>query len=171
VSTAGLRLPADWYPGTLPANIRIGEGAHVETSYSFVRYRSRAALGLVVGRGAALYSPQLDIGPEGRVEIGDFSLISSATLLCDREIVIGPMCMLAWGVVLMDSYRSATSAPLPGAAPIRLGTNVWLGFECCVLPGVQIGDNSVVAARSVVTEEVPANTLVAGNPARPVRQL
>jgi acetyltransferase-like isoleucine patch superfamily enzyme len=163
--------PGDWYPGSLPSNIRLGEGALVETSYSFTRYRSTAEPGLVVGRGAALHAPQLDVGPAGRVIIGDFCLISSAHLICDREITIGPRSMLAWGVVLMDSYRLPGGSPPLHAAPITIGTNVWLGFESCVLPGVTIGDHAIVAARAVVDRDVPPLTVVAGNPARVVRHL
>jgi hypothetical protein len=50
-------------------------------------------------------------------------------------------------------------------------SNVWLGDHATVLKGVTIGANSVVAARSVVTKDVPANVIVAGNPARVVREL
>ena len=57
------------------------------------------------------------------------------------------------------------------ARPVRIGRNVWIGFGACVLPGVVVGEGSVVGARSVVIEEVPPYTVVAGNPARPVRRL
>jgi acetyltransferase-like isoleucine patch superfamily enzyme len=50
--------------------------------------------------------------------------------------------------------------------PVRIGRNVWIGFEACVLPGVVIGEGSIVGARSVITENVPPFTVVAGNPAR-----
>ena len=57
------------------------------------------------------------------------------------------------------------------AKPVRLGDNVWLGDRSTVLKGVTIGDNSIVAASSVVTKDVPANVIVAGNPAVIVREL
>jgi acetyltransferase-like isoleucine patch superfamily enzyme len=50
--------------------------------------------------------------------------------------------------------------------PVHIGDNVWLGDHATVLKGVTIGDNSVVAARAVVTRDVPANVIVAGNPAK-----
>lgn len=60
----------------------------------------------------------------------------------------------------------------PGAtAPIRLGKNVWVGDSALVMKGVTIGDNSVIGAYSVVSKDVPANTIVAGNPARVIREL
>ena len=175
------RIAEDWYPGVLPSNIVLGEGSYVETSFSFLSYRSRRECGLSLGRGAALYAPTLDVGRTGRVSIGDFALISSAAIFCDEEVTIGAMTMLAWHVVVTDSYRraGATGRGATQAAarwkdqaprPVRIGNNVWLGFESCVLPGVTIGDGSVIGARSVVTEDVPANCIAAGNPARVVRR-
>jgi carbonic anhydrase/acetyltransferase-like protein (isoleucine patch superfamily) len=55
--------------------------------------------------------------------------------------------------------------------PVHIGDNVWLGDHATVLKGVTIGDNSVVAARAVVTRDVPANVIVAGNPAKVVKEL
>src|SRR5262249_19844222 len=56
-------------------------------------------------------------------------------------------------------------------APVRLGVNVWVGRSATILPGVTIGDHAVIAAGSIVTGDVPAKTLVAGVPARPIRTL
>jgi acetyltransferase-like isoleucine patch superfamily enzyme len=145
-----------------------------------------------IGRGAATYlGTMFDAGPRARIRVGEFAMIHGARLICDDEIEIGDYCLISWNVVLMDSYRLPTDparrrrelrqlpgrvprlpAPAAGLArPVRLGRNVWIGFEACVLPGVTIGEGSVVGARSVVTEDVPPYTLVAGNPARAVRQL
>ena len=55
--------------------------------------------------------------------------------------------------------------------PIRIGANSWIGFDSCILPGVTVGEGSIVGARSVVTESVPPYCVVAGNPARVVRLL
>ena len=54
-------------------------------------------------------------------------------------------------------------------APIIIGENVWIGSHVRICKGVTIGDNSVVAANSVVTKDVPANCIVAGNPAKIVK--
>lgn len=56
------------------------------------------------------------------------------------------------------------------AAPVCIGQNVWIGGGAIILPGVKIGNNSVVAAGAVVTRDVAANTVVVGNPAKPIRQ-
>lgn len=56
-------------------------------------------------------------------------------------------------------------------APIAIGKNVWIGAAATIVPGVTIGDNSIVGAGSVVTKDVPANTIVAGVPAKIIRKL
>lgn len=57
------------------------------------------------------------------------------------------------------------------AKPIKIGNNVWIGGNVCVLPGVTIGDNVVIGAGSVVTKDIPANCLVAGNPGKIIKKL
>jgi len=55
-------------------------------------------------------------------------------------------------------------------APVKIGDNVWIGMNAVILKGVTIGENSVVAAGAVVTKSIPANTIVAGNPAVTVKK-
>ena len=57
------------------------------------------------------------------------------------------------------------------AYPVTIGNNVWIGGHVAIIGGVKIGDNAVIAAGSVVIRDVPANTLVAGNPARVIRKI
>ena len=54
---------------------------------------------------------------------------------------------------------------------ITIGQNVWFGARCIVLKGVTIGDNSVIAAGSIVVKSIPANCVAAGNPARVVKEI
>ena len=77
------------------------------------------------------------------------------------------------GYVVMDenSFLVLTPAGWEYGGPIHIGNDVWLGGSCVVLAGVTIGDGAVVAAGSVVTRDVPPNTVVAGNPARVLRQI
>ena len=91
---------------------------------------------------------------QGGVVIGDDCLIGHNTVLATLNHDLGPS-------------RRTDMHP----APIVIGANVWIGSNATVLPGVTIGDNAVVAAASVVTRDVPANTVVVGSPARVVRSV
>lgn len=102
------------------------------------------------------------------------------TFIVGRSISVGQNCLLASNVRIADSPGHATDpdsrlqglpAPLENVRPVIIGDNVWLGFGAIVFPGVSIGEGSVVGTASVVTKNVPAFTLVAGNPARPIRSL
>ena len=159
-------VQGDWYQGSLPENIELAAGSHIETSFSFLRYHSHRAPGLVLGEGAALYAPVLDVGEEGRIEIGAGVVISSACLIADSEMLIGEMTMIAWGALVMDCRRG-----LERARPVTIGRNVWIGFEACVLPGVTIGEGCVIGARAVVHQSLPPFSVAVGNPAKIVRQL
>ena len=184
-------LPWDWYPGTIPENVAIDDTAYVETTFSFYFYRSKQAPGVKIGRGASTYlGTMFDVGPKGRVTLGEYALVHGARIVCDSEITIGDYALISWNVVLMDSYRlpfnleerrkelellslrqiRIAAADTP-ASPIHIERNVWIGFDSCVLPGVSIGEGSIVGARSVVTESVDPYTIVAGNPARMIRRL
>ena len=55
--------------------------------------------------------------------------------------------------------------------PISIGNNVWIGGNTVILPGVTIGDNVVIGAGSVVTKNIPANMIAAGNPCRVIREI
>jgi acetyltransferase-like isoleucine patch superfamily enzyme len=73
----------------------------------------------------------------------------------------------------MSAAKRLTRASIAAddAAPIVIGRNVWIGMRSLIMRGLTIGDNSIVAAGSVVTKSVPANTLVAGNPAVAIREI
>ena len=184
-------LPWDWYRGTIPSNVELQGETHLETTYSFLHYRSEAEPGLSLGNGSTVYlGTMFDVGPKGRVRIGRYVLVHGAWIICDGAVDIGDYSLVSWNVVLMDTYRAAMDptarrqelrrlAESPRrrpeavtiARPLKIGRNVWIGFDCCVLPGVTIGNGSVVGARSVVVEDVPPYTVVAGNPARKIRDI
>ena len=189
--TPDRRVPYDWYDGVVPECADVDEQAYLESAFSFIDCRARRQHAVRIARGAHVYSASIfDLGPEADVSIGECSMLNGARLVCDGKIEIGRFATISWNVVFMDSYRlpvdpdarrplvvNAARAghwPLEAVSPphaIKLHDNVWIGFDVCVLPGVTIGEGSVVGARSVVASDVPPYMVVAGNPARPIREL
>ncbi len=92
-------------------------------------------------------------------------------LLAKNRIEIGENSTLAYGASVLTSAnpngpKNELAKLYPAmTAPVVIGTNVWVGANATILPGVTIGDMSVVAAGSIVTKDVPSGVLVAGNPA------
>ncbi|MGH2916029.1 MAG: acyltransferase [Solirubrobacteraceae bacterium] len=129
-----------------------------------------------VGR-LALRAPRIPIAlgaePAGMLEIGDRVFVNEgAQIVAAREIRIGSDCRIGDLVAIHDcDYHPVEQGAQTRAAPVIIGRNVWIARGAIVLPGVTIGDHAVVAAGSVVTADVPARMLVAGNPARRLRDL
>ena len=185
------KLSWDWYDGEVPENVFIDDEAYVETTFSFFLFRGECERAVEIGRGASTYlGTMFDVGPRGRVTLGEFALVHGARIICDSEVFIGDHALISWNVVLMDTHRLSHDPQLrrrelelvptrakrflsdqAEAKPIRIERNVWIGFDACVFPGVTVGEGSIIGARSVVTENVPPFTIVAGNPARIIRPL
>ena len=143
-------------------NIRWGEGFTTGVGTRLDVFSDDAAPRLIFGNGVQL-NDYVHIGVVERVEIGHQVLIASRVFISDHN----------HGSYQEPDSRSFPSVPpqqRPMAArPVRIGDRVWIGEQVCVLPGVNIGEGAIVGAGSVVTRDVPANTIVAGNPARVIR--
>ena len=99
------------------------------------------------------------------------SMLDTCKITVGARTLVGPNVSFFAGTHPTDkSVRNGTQGPELGAA-ITVGEDCWFGGNVVVLPGVTIGDGVVVGAGSVVTKDVPADTVVAGNPARVVRYL
>jgi acetyltransferase-like isoleucine patch superfamily enzyme len=116
---------------------------------------------------------EVGAGPNGTLVLGEGVFINTgATVVANHSIILGENCRIGDLVAIFDSDHHSMEPSRPmRIAPVRLGTNVWVGRSATILPGVTIGDHAVVAAGSIVTGDVPARTLVAGVPARPIRTL
>jgi len=114
---------------------------------------------------------------EAVIRIGSGVRLNGPTIIAGRSIEIGDRCILGSAVVFDTDFHSlrrdrATNPDAPvRSAPIYIAENVWLGGQSAVLPGVRVGRDSVTAFRAVVSRDVPEGVVVAGNPARIVREL
>ena len=97
------------------------------------------------------------------------------TLVDDTDIYIGDYTMLGPNVVLATAGHPICPELRARAyqynLPVRIGRNCWLGAGVVVLPGVSIGDNSIIGAGSIVTKDIPANVIAVGNPCRVMRPI
>lgn len=110
------------------------------------------------------------------IEIGENFFANTNLVILDEakvtfgdNVFIGPNCAFYTAGHPLDVENR--NAGLEYSLPITVGNDVWFGGGVTVVPGVTIGDGAVVAAGSVVTRDVPPYTLVAGNPARPIKNL
>ena len=122
-----------------------------------------------IGRGSLVW-----ILEDGCIEIGGGGFTAGNNMLIAKEkISIGKNCQIAWGVTISDhdfhkTYKSGVQNV--ETSPVKIGDGVWIGMNATILKGVKIGDNSIIAAGSMVIRDVPANTMVAGVPAKIVKE-
>jgi maltose O-acetyltransferase len=114
------------------------------------------------------YGYQVRIGARVFANYGLIALDVAAITIGD-DVQIGPNVQLLTPTHPVDA--AARLAKWESARPITIGANVWLGGGVIVLPGVTIGENTVVGAGAVVTRDLPGNVVAVGNPARVVRSL
>lgn len=133
----------------------------------------------------------------GQIKIGDRVYIGNSTLICKSEIEFENDIFVAWGCYFYDhnshsidyrerqkdlkqqvqDYRAGLSFienknwSVVNTKPIKICSNAWIGMNSIILKGVTIGEGAIVGAGSVVTKDVPAWTVVAGNPAQVIRQI
>lgn len=124
----------------------MGEGSRVNTPLSGVRFN--------------------------KVKIGKNVVIMPGCLMMSAGgITIEDEAMIAANVQLISNNHDLDNRSIITCRPIRICCRAWIGAGATILPGVTVGENSVVGAGSVVTHDVEPNTVVAGNPARLMRQL
>ena len=181
----------DWWAQPIPANVQFGQGFYCESAQIFRHLRSKNPRAIVFGDHVSCYAGcSFAVGENGKCTIGDFTLLNGALIMAEEKIEIGSHCLVSWNVGIADSdfhplepaqrlvdaqalapfFKDRPTRPKLHTAPVVIGNNVWIGMNAVILKGVTIGENSVVAAGSVVTKSVPANVVVAGNPAVVVRK-
>jgi len=143
------------------------------------------------------YSARMDTPPYRRFSLGDYSVIESFCCINNavgdiligdhtriglHNTIIGPVTIgdhvnLAQGITVTalnhnfsDSIRNIDEQGV-STIPVTIGNDIWIGANAVILPGVTIGDHSVVAAGAVVNKNVPPHSLVAGVPAKIIKQI
>jgi acetyltransferase-like isoleucine patch superfamily enzyme len=182
----------DWWPHPIPPNIEFGDGFYCESAQVFKKLVSKKPGAVVFGKHVSCYAGcSFAIGENGRCTIGDFTLLNGALVMAEERIDIGSYCLVSWNVGIADSdfhplapaqriidahalapfFKDRPPRPKLRTMPVIISDNVWIGMNAIILKGVTIGENSVVAAGAVVTKSVPANVVVAGNPAVVTKEL
>lgn len=110
------------------------------------------------------------------ITIGSRTFVNfNCTMLDGATITVGDECLVASGVQLITATHpidpARRRAALEQALPISVADGVWLGAGAIVLPGVSIGENTIVGAGAVVTHDLPAGVVAYGNPARVAREI
>ncbi|WP_338113136.1 acyltransferase [Paenibacillus artemisiicola] len=107
---------------------------------------------------------------EAVIEIGDHTFINRRTeIICKKHVKIGSHCAISWDVAIMDTDTHRIEG-MSETKPTVIGDRVWIGSKATILKGVTIGEGAVVAAGSLVSKDVAPYALVAGVPAKPIRE-
>lgn len=160
-----------------PGTVLLGFGAN--GAFDFRRSRSVwQNAGAVVFEGPARLGNgfKLSVASSGTVRFGsEFVLSAESQIVCRDRITFGHGCLISWDVLMLDGDfhpligEDGTASEIQ--APIALGDRVWIGARSSILKGVTLGDDTVVAAGSIVTKSQDAGgVLLGGNPARVIRE-
>jgi len=176
-----------WTGGSAPPNVRLGPNTLLTGADAFTRFHSERDPGLVVGTHTTLDAVRLSVGPEGRIQIGDYCFFSQTALLCEAEIRIGSHVLFGWNVTVADTdfHPVAPAARLRDAIacsphersrgmsrppyvrrPVVIEDDVYVGPNAVILKGVRVGVGAWVEPGALITRDVPPGARVAGNPAR-----
>lgn len=118
------------------------------------------------------YGAYIEIVNGGKLTIGQGAANVNLTIMCAKEVTIGNGVRIGRNVSIRDCNgpHVIVNASYVTHAPVYIGDHVWLCTGCTIMPGVTIGEGSVVAANSVVTKSVPPRCLVAGTPAKVIKE-
>jgi maltose O-acetyltransferase len=138
----------------------------------------RALLARLFGR----VGPRVEVEPDFRcdygfnITAGDNLFMNFGCVILDvcpvtvgRNVMLGPGVHLSTATHPLDPVERASG--VESGKPITIGDDVWIGGHATACPGVTIGDAAIIGAGAVVTRDVPARTIVGGNPARPLRTI
>lgn len=147
-----------------------------------IRFLNRMKTSLTIDNGGTLkVRGKVDICNGSRItifknailEIGDGTYINeNSRIMASNSIIIGSKCAISWDVNIIDSDMHKIyidDKEVETTKGICIKDHVWIGARATILKGVTIGENSIVGSGSIVTKDVPANSIVAGNPAKVIK--
>lgn len=129
---------------------------------------------IIAGKNLSLRSVSIPIelyaNKGARIILGNNVRINNGVIISAQlGIYIGNNTLIADQAIVYDTDWHGIDGQETKISPVTIGNNVWIGTRAVILKGVKIGDNSIIGAGSVVTKNVPENSLFAGNPARYIR--
>ena len=134
--------------------------------------------GRVIIRGKIHLFNNVEIQAKGKIEIGDRCTINSFSRMVSLDsITLGNRVVIAQFVSILDHNHPTNLTndklvfDIYETAPIVIGNNVWIADKVTITKGVNIGDNVIIAANSVVTRDIPSNTVYGGIPAKELKKL
>lgn len=142
---------------TLGNDVTLDRGTRIEVweYYQSKRYHGKITIGNNV-----CFNPNCHLGAIKSIVIEDNVLIGSGVLITDHAHGTSDQAELSKPPKLRNLYSKG---------PVHIGKNVWIGEYAVILPGVTIGEGAVIGAHAVVTKDVPAKSVVGGNPARVIK--
>lgn len=124
----------------------------------------------VKGGFSCHYGCDIQIFEGGKLYLGSGFINADTKIRCRNKIVIGDGVAISHNILIIDCNGHNLDGKEDVGKPIHIGNHVWIGSKCMILKGVTIGDNSVIAAGTIVTKDVPPNVLYGGNPGRIIRE-
>lgn len=153
-----------YFERTPHSTIRLGRGCTIHSSFRANHI------------GIMTRSRIITVTPTAVIRLGDRVGLSGATVTAHHSITVGDDTMIGANSLITDCDWHATDpaerhTSIGATAPVTIGHNVLIGTRCIVLKGVTIGDDSIIGAGSVVTHDIPAGVIAAGNPCRVIRPI
>ena len=153
----------------------IGKNSLLRDSNIFIKGNNNI---IYIGDDCVVNNTSIILDNEGsEIRIGNKTSIAKVQIVSlePYKIEIGEDCMLSYDIEIRNTdshkiYDKNTNERINEGSSINIGNHVWLGMRAIILKGVTIGDNSIVAAGSIVTKDVKANTIVSGNPAKQIKE-
>jgi Acetyltransferase (isoleucine patch superfamily) len=159
-----------------------------DTKISYSKIKPLKNTKLVIGTGSIIEGNLVFECENSSITVGNNTFIGGSSIICTEKIEIGDDVLIAWGCNIVDHnshslyfherkddvkkwFNREKNWTNVIRKPIIINDKAWIGFNSIILKGVTIGEGAIIGAGSVVTKDVSPYTIVAGNPARIIREI